>query len=98
MPAIEETPLLIEEVATHVGVPPLIESTYPLVLGAIEPKVLVLLKYGRAFAAPVYSDEVAMVRVGAVPRSPHVPPEVRPRPNVGDVVATARKAVPAPLT
>ena len=43
----------IVDVATHVGVPPLIERMYPLVLGLMEPKVLALEKYGRAFATPV---------------------------------------------
>ena len=43
------TPLLMEEVATHVGTPPLIPRTYPLVPAAIEPKVLMPEKYGMAF-------------------------------------------------
>ena len=52
----------------------------------MEPKVLVPEKYGRAFVAPVYREEVATDRVGAEPptKAPHVPPALRP-----DVAAAA---------
>ena len=57
-------------------------------------RVLVPLKYGNWPVVPEYRDEVAMESVGDEPptKYPIVPPEVRPRPNESDEVATLCKA------
>ena len=78
----------IEEEATHAGTPSLIARMYPFVPALMEPSVLVPLKYGSAFAAPVYREEVAIESVGDEPSVDQMPPVERPRPKVGVEVAT----------
>jgi hypothetical protein len=71
-------------VATHVGTPAFMVRTKPLVLGAIEPSVLALVKYGIALAAPEKSELVAIERFD----DPSVMTDpVRPRPSVAVEVA-----------
>ena len=81
-----EPPTGMVVVPIQVGVPALIARMYPAVPALMEPSVFVPVKYGMAFAAPVYREEVAIERdcvtLLRVVREPE-----RPRPRVAEVVA-----------
>ena len=98
-------PLVLDDVSSPCTVSPAVGVDVPMPifpLAAMKREdvavsVFVLVKYGRAFAVPVYKEDVAMFRVGAEPRMFQVPLGVSPRPKVGVVVAVATKPLPAPL-